>query len=211
MRWKRLFFGLIAAFSYFVEQAGATVVDHPHFRVDGIVIVWAGEAGDAAPISGGALGQIGQTVTTRVSAPPFMGNGELVPIGRGALVPAGPVSSERHFFVASNTAFSIDAELSSRADAAALDTVDFDLSTHLGRGAIGGAAQYPHRGGSRGGVDQSVRTLADLVARRTVFRGTRATAARRGTIMEQSVRFDVAIDAPTRKPLPDLVFSVYVP
>ncbi len=105
------------------------------------------------------------------------------------------------FYVASNTAFAINATASATTeDGFTLADVGYSLSvTQTGNDglAFGSAAQLP--GGASvtdadgreiGGVDTSITNLAAMVGTVPVFTGTQRTAGSVGSIAEQSVRFD---------------------
>ncbi|MEO9971647.1 MAG: hypothetical protein ABJG15_17760 [Hyphomonadaceae bacterium] len=174
--------------------AHASVTSNPHFKIDGLVIVWGA--------NGSSTGQIGRTVQTKadaqtpVFAPVHVLTGQLDTLAQPDLVALD--HREQHFYVASNTGFSIDAELTGHSDLTAPDlrNTEFDLSVSLGDNgsdAFGRHAQYPHQGGARGGMNTDIRTLADLTTRKRVFTGTQRTAADSGSIAEQSVRFDMRL------------------
>lgn len=221
--------------------AQADIVDNPHFKVLGLVIVWgsdgtnapiasdfiidtgtgttAAASGDADLISGDVRAVVTGTLT---ATPDATGNAQLFSLSDvtsgGAFTDAGTTgvldaadsfaafgldnttdvglsgdSIESSFYVASNTAFAIDA-------AAAVDTaenftladVGFAMSvTNDDTGdatAFGSAAQVP---GTAAAFAASVDDLGDLSTASRVFSGTQRTASARGSIMEQSVRFDV--------------------
>ncbi|MEM7493700.1 MAG: hypothetical protein AAF296_09980 [Pseudomonadota bacterium] len=99
------------------------------------------------------------------------------------------------FYVASNTAFNIDAQalrVVGRNDSV-LGKIYWDMevarsgSTEINFGAN---AQLPHSSGPTGGIG-SVASLLDMLSPQTVFTGNQRTAASRGTLVDQSVRFDV--------------------
>jgi len=100
------------------------------------------------------------------------------------------------FYVASNVPFNIDAEATQAGgliNALLLNRVAIDMSvTQAGDDglAFGGRARLPHSGGPDSGMTL-VNTLYEIRNRTTIFRGNQATASGRGTIAEQSVRFDV--------------------
>ncbi len=99
------------------------------------------------------------------------------------------------FYVASNTAFNIDAQALRVVgrDDWVLEKIFWDMQVTVAGDdgiAFGAAAQFPHTGGASGGVS-TIASLFDMRTRRTVFTGSRKTAATRGTLTEQSVRFDV--------------------
>jgi len=106
-------------------------------------------------------------------------------------------TSRSSFYVASNVAFSIDAQTrfgGPNTDLVFLFITGMEMMvTRTGDDglAFGSAAQYPHSGGPRGGVTDFP-NLWSLLPGRTVFAGNQRTAASRGSIADQSVRFDVA-------------------
>ncbi|MEM7766049.1 MAG: hypothetical protein AAF253_01005 [Pseudomonadota bacterium] len=129
------------------------------------------------------------------------------------------------FYVASNTAFHIDATATpvgatTNADLARVrGTLRVELSGNDGL-PYGSAAQYPHTGGETGGRRMNGRRLSTLLSGFTVFRGNQATAAIPGSISEQSVRFDinyrynfgnVDLSAGTVDIEAEVVYTLYVP
>ena len=126
---------------------------------------------------------------------------------------------ETSFYVASNTAFNIDAELAGNVTlpTETLEKLSFNMTASLESGplrATGGKAQYPHSGGAKGGINPSINTLGDLRHRTTVFTGNQRTAVRTGTIAEQSIMFSVTYDSlntPLPTNSPDIIFTVFVP
>lgn len=102
------------------------------------------------------------------------------------------------FYVASNTAFSINAEASETTavnDGFELSDVSYELSVEVAGDdglAFGASAQFPHTGDSdTAGVVTSVDSLDDMAGGPTlVFAGDRLTADLAGSIAQQSVRFD---------------------
>jgi hypothetical protein len=102
------------------------------------------------------------------------------------------------FYVASNTAFSVDVQATALPGTtlAQLTNMRVTWSTALTGTddglTFGTAAQYPHAtGGANGGRLLINRRLSTLVLPQPAYVGTRRTAATRGTISEQSVRFDL--------------------
>ena len=224
--------------------AQASIVDNPHFKVLGLVIVWGADASDAAPVvsdfvidtgtgstaaASGDADLISDDVHTVVTGsltatPDSLSNGTLLSVtdatSGGAFtdngttgqldaadvftafgldgttdIDAGDADLESSFYVASNTAFAIDAAASEvAATNFGLADVGFDMSvTQSGDDglAFGSAAQFPHSGGATGGVAGTVTTLDDLTTPANVFTGDQRTAASTGSIADQSVRFDV--------------------
>ncbi len=103
---------------------------------------------------------------------------------------------ETSFYVASNVPFAIDAVAVPEAGtpASRLGQIRLWLTTTQSGDdgiAFGSAAQFPHTGGSTGGSGAISRQLSTMTTPRRVFTGNRRTAAARGTIAEQSVRFDL--------------------
>ena len=101
------------------------------------------------------------------------------------------------FYVASNTAFSIDAEAiplgATTPDAFNRMRLQLRVTESGNDGlAFGSAAQFPHTGNTReAGSRSNSRRLSQLEGNPiTVFQGDRRTARINGTIAEQSVRFD---------------------
>lgn len=108
---------------------------------------------------------------------------------------SGGLRQESSFYVASNTAFAIDAvaAVSGTATNFSLADIAFEMAvTDSGNDglAFGANAQFPHSGGATGGMVTAVNDLGDMGSSTQVFAGNRRTAASRGSIAEQSVRFD---------------------
>lgn len=100
------------------------------------------------------------------------------------------------FYVASNAAFNIDATATPLGGTtnADLNRVRLLLRTvQSGDDGLpfGAAAQFPHSAGAAGGSQANNRRLSTMTAGRRVFRGNQRTAAIRGSLSEQSVRFDL--------------------
>lgn len=102
------------------------------------------------------------------------------------------------FYVASNTAFSIDGTATALGATTPFQMTrmrarlqQVTLSGTDGGVSFGGASQYPHSAGPEGGRRLNNRRLSTMMTPRPVFRGDQRTAAGRGTLMEQSVRFDM--------------------
>lgn len=100
------------------------------------------------------------------------------------------------FYVASNTAFAIDAEARPLGTTTAAEFNNIRLRLRVTESgndglAFGNAAQFPHSGGTAGGSRANGRRLSSLTTPRRVFVGNQATARVRGSIAQQSVRFDL--------------------
>jgi hypothetical protein len=218
---------IASQFAYFLASAAmfilacapahANIVDTPHFKIDGVVIVW-GASGRATARIGKKM-RVRPTIAATSAAlgpiPQIPVTGHLVPLKDDDLVALS--DTYMNFHVASNTGFSIDAELIGDAglSADALRATRFGLRANLGRGeAFGANAQYPHTEGPTGGTAQDARSLADLVSRTRVFTGNQPTAATSGSIVDQSVRFDITLDtdrASRGEIAPEILFTVFVP
>jgi len=103
---------------------------------------------------------------------------------------------ESSFYVASNSAFSIDATATpiGATDAATLDRMRVRMRVTLTGDdglAFGGAAQFPHSAGAAGGIRANFRRLSTMTTPFNVFNGNQPTARTRGSIADQSVRFDL--------------------
>lgn len=197
-------------------SANASIVHRPHFKVDGMVIVWGGTSAHIA--NGPANARAGQAVEITPTAPVITAT--LIALAPPQ-IPLRQTSSR--FFVASNTAFSIDAELT---NAAELDpellkntrvAMAFSL-TDTDNPAVGSKAQYPHSAGPDGGLNLNVQTLADLQRRTTIFSGNQRTARTPGSIAEQSVQFELREIPPTTTSADGtlvtssvVTFTVYIP
>jgi len=223
-------FGLILLGTALAFWAEASIVHSPKFKIDGLVIVWQGEDGAIASTPPKANAGRTATLSTTFSTPsPPLSPG---PVVTGTLLPVShasedtethalhaPAQGDTSFYVASNTAFNIDAELSGATTLSAetLETLSFDMAASLDGGALPGTgrkAQYPHSGGSRGGINPNIKTLEDLRQRTTVFTGNQRTAVKPGTIAEQSVKFTVkygSLDVPPPANMPSVTFTVFVP
>ncbi|MEO0467202.1 MAG: hypothetical protein AAF216_11730 [Pseudomonadota bacterium] len=104
-------------------------------------------------------------------------------------------TSSSSFYVASNVPFSIDAQsqVSPGTSFIFLFITTLEMSVTLdGDDGLdfGSAAQFPHSAGATGGMTPAA-TLWSLFGGRNVFTGNQRTAASRGSISDQSVRFDL--------------------
>ncbi|MEO0816844.1 MAG: hypothetical protein AAFX86_05995 [Pseudomonadota bacterium] len=101
------------------------------------------------------------------------------------------------FYVASNVPFSIDGIATPIGDTTPAQMnrmrAYFDGVTVSGDDGLpfGSAAQFPHSDGVTGGRRMNGRRFSNWTTSRPVFRGNQRTAASRGTLAEQSVRFDI--------------------
>ena len=239
--------------------ASASVVDRPHFKVLGLVIVWSGDGSGGAiandfvigttDLIGGAA-EDGTTVVTGsldlTSDATVSGStvGDVLDLTVGAassisidetttsLTAFDPTNAtlegealtyESSFFVASNTAFNIDAVASETNQSGDFEMADvsYDLDvTVSGTSAsdgidFGGNAQDPQ------GTFATVADLDALTSSTTVYEGGRRTAESSGSIVNQSVRFDAtyALNNETSYDLSqgageleaEVVYTVYVP
>jgi len=128
------------------------------------------------------------------------------------------------FYVASNTAFNINAVATAvTEDGFTLADVGYSLSvTESGDDglAFGEDAQFPG-GSATGGIDASINTLAAMTGAAPVFVGTQRTAETPGSIADQSVRFDATytlggaagydLSQGAGEVEADVVYTVFVP
>ncbi|MEC7289188.1 MAG: hypothetical protein VXW22_03735 [Pseudomonadota bacterium] len=247
-----------------------SVVDRPHFNVDGMAIVWAADASGIAPIvsdfiieNGGANtdlinGDVHTVVTGSLDA-----LDESFPDGAGATLriqnsPGGGNQNTRQgdrftsasdtlnpfrlnsntdvrtirsdilssFYVATNKAFNIDVIAAPIGDPADLNLIRVRMrmsqsGTDDGL-SFGSAAQIPHSGNANNSGVQwnGYRRLSTLTAGRDIFRGNRRTALGSGTIVDQSVRFDldyrwntgnIDLSDGTFDVEADVIYTVYIP
>ncbi len=100
------------------------------------------------------------------------------------------------FYVVSNVAFNIDGQATALGATTPAQMNRMRLRLRVTRSgddglAFGSAAQFPHSAGSAGGSQANNRRLSTMTTARRVFRGNQRTAQNRGTLAEQSVRFDL--------------------
>jgi hypothetical protein len=100
------------------------------------------------------------------------------------------------FYVASNIAFAIDGQATADPGTTLTDLQRIRLTLTTARTgndglAFGAASQFPHTSGAAGGSLATNRQLSTMVVPRRVFAGNRRTASGRGTLADQSVRFDL--------------------
>ena len=114
----------------------------------------------------------------------------------GTELGVGGPETRTSFYVASNVPFNLDAQATQAGGAFAailLDRISIRMSvTQSGDDGLrfGDRAQLPHSDGPTGGMT-NINTLFQIFNRQTIFQGNQATAAGRGSIADQSVRFDI--------------------
>lgn len=215
---------LILAFASaaFAHLSHASITANPKFKVEGLVIVWGGNSG-FGQIQPSA--QIGKSV--RRKTPLLTPNSPEIVLTGHILTPLQHTKTPLHtlkdagtsFYVASNTAFNIDAQLAETVPFGDNSFADIALTLQIdlqGEGPLpfGSKAQYPHSAGPEGGLSRTVRTLADLQQNTRVFTGNQRTAAAPGTISEQSVRFKItpqSSNTATKEHIKSIVFTVFIP
>lgn len=248
--------------------ANASIIDNPHFKVLGLVIVWGADASGSAPMvsdfiidsdnSGTSAdadliasnvhtvvtGSLTPTPTSLAGASPFSitdGTSELFSsdsnsdgfldatdsftafaIDGDTDITTSDMVFNSSFYVASNTAFNIEAQASAAvSDNFVLADVGYALGVTADNTgdatAFGANAQVP------GTVVGGINSLDDLdnAAPVDVFTGSQRTAASPGSIIQQSVRFDATytLGGTTGYDLSmgageieaDVVYTVYVP
>jgi len=208
--------------------SSASILHTPEFKVDGVVIVWGGETATIDTEFPKAKG--GKRISHRLQfaqTDVHASGHKIVQTAHLTAQPSPPhpllhtlQGQQASFYVASNTAFNIDAALtnSQTVSPQILAQTGISLKTILkGQGAVkhGHKAQYPHSNGPKGGINLNVKTLADLIQPQRLFTGNQRTAAAPGSIAEQSVQFifDVQnIAAETHfYTSQNIVFTVFIP
>ncbi|MEO0982193.1 MAG: hypothetical protein AAFX03_06030 [Pseudomonadota bacterium] len=183
--------GLIAMLN---ARAYADVTHAVRFAAPARILVWA-EGGAPVPAADRA-------------APEALIAGVLDPAG--AAVRFEDLADGRvmaSFYVASNTAFAVEARLAGAAsDPALLGGVRVEASAD----AAGAAAQAPHSAGPTAGGAPAL-TLADLTAGARVFTGDRRTALRPGAPRSQAARVDVVFSGPGAHLARSVRFDISVP
>lgn len=223
----------LAASTAAVTPANASIIDRPHFKVLGVVIVWAAEdgtgnvpiatdfiindqvgAGDTDLIGGNTID--GRTVVTG-SLTPTADSASTTAIGDvltiqdststiGTITPttttfnafnvadaglrAGPMEYNSSFYVASNTAFSINGEASTTTQSGDFDLDDIGYSMGVTVAGTDSGLTFGTNAQDPNGTFPAFANLAAMTTAAPVFEGTRRTAASTGSIVDQSVRFD---------------------
>lgn len=196
-----LFFAALLVAALPLLQAQADVVQRIHFKSDAKIIVWGGDMRHDGTLIADHFSTL-QKTTARLQHQPLVQTGLLEPVV--ALAPLDTsTSSEAHFNVASNTGFSIKAELTEHmADTSTLAHTPF----HFALSALGPKASAPADGHT-----QNALTLADLTRPVVLFQSQIATAARPGTIAEQSLTFQSRWGHPAHTGPVDITFTVFMP
>ena len=248
-----------------VTPANASIIDRPHFKVLGVVIVWAADetngntpiatdfiidddagSADTDLIGGAAID--GRTVVTgsltaTADSASTAGLGTILNIDNasGTIATATTETAanfsafdetdathtsdelvyESSFYVASNTAFSINAEATETEQSGEFDMTDIEYEMDVtvsgtdGTLTFGGSAQDPN------GTFATVANLAALTTPTPVYVGDRRTAQSTGSIVDQSVRFDATytlgsgdgydLSQGAGEIKADVVYTVFVP
>ena len=218
MTWGRVLLSCLLGLAISMG-AEAGITDHPRFKVDGIVIVWSSDSDQIQAQSPKAaignavrLDTVTTPVTTGILIPTQNPTVDLIALNERA-------DGETSFFIASNTAFNIDAEIIASGGLRKADLENMSFRMKIDKQgtvplAFGQKAQFPHSSGATGGLAFDITTLADLQDRKTVFTGNQRTARSSGTIVEQSVRFTALYQSEFSEQsakLPNVVYIVFVP
>ena len=189
-----------------IAPAHASIVDRPHFKVLGVVIVWASDntVAGGAPIATDIIinDDAASADTDMIGGTAVDGSTTFETINTespsgfsafnvdGASLSGQALTYNSSFYVASNTAFSINGQASveNQSGDFDLDTIGYDLDVMVngtdGSITFGGSAQNPN------GTFPAIADLSELNTATPVFQGDRRTAAATGAIVDQSVRFD---------------------
>jgi len=212
--------------------ANASIIDRPHFKVLGVVIVWgANDADGSTPIAtdfviGDAadtdlIAADGRTVVTgsltatpdaaAIAATGFAaldlnsteigdGDGDLDLNDTfaafdvtGATIGGAPLTYDSSFYVASNTAFGINAELQSSTVAGDFTLADVGYALSSTQTGTDGALTFGGNAndvGATGAFTAPANLGAFAPGQNQVFSATERTASSAGNIVSQSVRFD---------------------
>ena len=197
--------------------ASASVEHRLAFKVEGTVIVW-GETHTSVGLQQSVQFKSADDLIRPASYnAPVTTTGTLVPmtatnlLAENAYPLAQNQSSTHSFYVASNTGFHISSDVSAVAEALR-DAVNVDIKVSAGQGGYGKSAQLPHTASN--GVTPGIDTLRDMQASPVIYSGSRKTAARPGSIADQSVRFDIDYTMPMEAQAfasQDVVYTVYIP
>ena len=204
MKFRSLMILLICILPYGLLQAA--LIDQPRFKVNGMVVVWGGENTDdmtvellesrhqaqnynAQPVITGVLQSVmsGQTVVDSLELGILEEPDAFTPFSKDTL--------ESSFYVASNTAFTIRAELAKgeNADQSLLQNIYRSLAVNKAGQYVGGdygrSAQFPHSSDSPQGGVVNDGYLSELISQKIVFVGNQKTAKTQGSVIDQSVRF----------------------
>lgn len=206
--------GLLSSLPY----AEANIVHRVAFDVQPIIIVWGAQTPNARRPFPETSRVNSITQQIRIAPPVIYGNSRLAPLHKNSVDTFPIETSASYFHVASNAAFQIDAQLADDTSATTdeLGNMYLDLIVELSSNEgpnFGASAQWPHSGGPRGGLLPAPISLSRLERPVTVFTGNRKTAARRGGVASQSVRFRpiVRSERVAAQPAPEMVFTVYTP
>lgn len=226
---------LAASTAAISAPANASIIDRPHFKVLGVVIVWAANDADGSvPIAtdfviGDAsdtdlISQDGRTVVTGSLTPTADaasvassgfdrmllngtelgdGDGEISAADQdvnnfapfsvaGATITGDALTYDSSFYVASNTAFGINAEIQSSSVSGDFDLTDVGYaftSTQSGNDGLAFGANARDVGST--GTFSAPATLDAFAAGpNQIFESTERTADSAGNLASQSVRFD---------------------
>jgi hypothetical protein len=184
-------------------SAHADIVHSVRFRAEAQIIVWGEEIShDAAPIA--ARMQLASHNAAPDFTAPIVQTGYLVPVRPDLKSLHQTGQSRASFYVASNVAYGIRAEITRHAsDQTALQHIPF-----LFRVSGAGAKAYAPKPGA---VIQAAQTLADLAHPKIVFQSAQRTAQKPGTIAEQSVHFTANWGQAAHAEPTEITFTVFVP
>lgn len=203
-----------------LPDAKADIVHQVFFEIQPVIVVWGTRPPDRAASLATIGGRNHSEQNIRITPETVYGNGSILAAQPGDLESLdGNNSAAPYFHVASNAAFQIDAQLAAgqSLDLGQMADLRLSLRAQLTSNTgpyFGRNAQWPHSGGPEAGFAATKPALSDLATPKTVFIGNRKTAARRGSIAAQSVRFVVGVSSTANEQLkgrlvPDIVFTVY--
>ncbi|MGH1422786.1 MAG: hypothetical protein ACRBEQ_13310 [Hyphomonas sp.] len=195
---------LLAALSFLAAPqpgAEAEIAHRVHFKADAKIIVWGeSKQHEIATQSLRTAPKLHQTAHRLHT--PLVQTGHLIP-AHSILPLERHATRQAQFNVASNTGFAIKAELAHHTlSPSQLQKASF----HFELNEVGAKASAPLTGET--GFATS---LADLIAPVIVYQSPVPTAAKPGSIAEQSLAFDARWDTPIKGGFVDIIFTVFKP
>lgn len=190
-------------------EARADIVHTVHFKTEARIIVWGETQRHQTATNADTIApKMQQTAykrhqTAHALRLPLVQTGHLLPIRIDASPLEVQTSSEARFHVASNTGFAIKAELSSPLQSLqSLQDTPFTFAlSDRGSKAVAPAA----------GETGYATHLGDLITPTIIYRSPMATAARAGSIRDQSLAFHAQWGQSDRSGPIDITFTVFQP
>lgn len=189
--------------------AKADIVHKVRFQADAQIILWGQDTQHA---EARLYDKLPAPQRMRLAVParwaPIIVTGQLIAPHQTSGTPAYPIEqnglSAASFYIASNAPYGIRAEITG----ASLPTHEMkDISFHFGVSHVGKSAYAPQSMP----LTQSIVSLNDLRRPAIIFQSSRRTAARPGTLAEQSVQFAAYWGQTQQGEAIDITFTLFVP